>query len=123
MIYRVNALIALRFLILDVALPDTNVLSFDVGLVQIILRLEDTDTAQWFSDKVGETATNVFYREAHRLRKQPTMLVVRDPLNNSDYGAVGMGLAVIERYVRGPDWRRMNVMHSWKSGAGAQNRR
>ena len=23
---------------------------------QIILRLEDTDTAQWFSDKVGETA-------------------------------------------------------------------
>jgi conjugal transfer pilus assembly protein TraD len=26
---------------------------------QIILRLEDTDTAQWFSDKVGETAIRV----------------------------------------------------------------
>ena len=26
---------------------------------QIILRLEDSDTAQWFSDKVGETAIRI----------------------------------------------------------------
>ena len=27
--------------------------------VQVILRLEDSDTAKWFSDKVGETAIRV----------------------------------------------------------------